>query len=96
MPTLQTAPAPPSRLDSARADSVRADSLAPIPATTSVATLPGHVSASGPARLLFEQDKLYTVVAVLLIVWLGLAMLLLRNDRRLDRLEKAQKRGEGG
>ena len=54
-----------------------------------VATVPGHVEASGPARLLFEQDKLYTVVAVLLLIWLGLAALLLRNDRRLSRLERA-------
>ena len=73
-------------------DTLRADSIVH---SESVATLPGHVSATGPARMLFEQDKLYTVVAVLLIVWLGLAMLLLRNDRRLDRLEKAS-RGDAG
>lgn len=74
---LQQAPAP--------ADSLRPDSIVH---STTVATLPGHTDATGPARLLFEQDKLYTVVAVLLIVWLGLAMLLLHNDRRLARLEK--------
>ena len=92
MPTLQTAPAAAVQADSARTDTLRADSIVH---GTSVTTLPGHVSATGPARLLFEQDKLYTVVAVLLIVWLGLAVLLLRNDRRLDRLEKAN-RGDVG
>lgn len=71
--------------DSARAAAAPADSIVH---STTVATLPGHTDASGPAKLLFEQDKLYTVVAVLLIVWLGLALLLLHNDRRLARLER--------
>jgi CcmD family protein len=41
----------------------------------------------GLERYMVEQDKLYVVVAVVLIIWLGLAFFLLRTDRRIARLE---------
>ena len=39
--------------------------------------------------IMLQQDKLYVVAAVLTLIWLGVAWLLLANDRRLDRLERA-------
>ena len=39
--------------------------------------------------VMLQQDKLYVVAAVVLLIWLGIAALLLANDRRLARLERA-------
>lgn len=39
--------------------------------------------------VMLQQDKLYVVAAVLTLIWLGIAWLLLANDRRLARLERA-------
>lgn len=39
--------------------------------------------------VMLQQDKLYVVVAVVLIIWLGVLALLYANDRRLARLEQA-------
>jgi CcmD family protein len=41
----------------------------------------------GLERYMVEQDKLFVVVAVVLIIWLGLAFFLLRTDRRIAQLE---------
>jgi hypothetical protein len=37
---------------------------------------------------MLSHDKLYVVLAVVLLVWLGVALLLFRTDRRLARLER--------
>lgn len=37
---------------------------------------------------LLAQDKLHTVVAVLLVIWAGLAVHLWRLTRRVERLER--------
>ncbi len=42
----------------------------------------------GIERVMLAEDKLYVVLAVVLIIWFGLIFLLLRTDRRLDNLER--------
>ena len=39
-------------------------------------------------RVMLSHDKIYVVLAVVLLVWLGLVLLLFRTDRRLRRLER--------
>lgn len=42
----------------------------------------------GVERAMLAEDKLPVVLAVVLIVWAGLLLLLLRTERRLARLER--------
>lgn len=42
----------------------------------------------GFERAMLAQDKLPVVLAVVLIVWIGIALLLLLTDRRLVRIER--------
>lgn len=44
--------------------------------------------STGIERQLLKEDKLYAVLAVVLIIWLGIAFFLIRTDRKLDRLER--------
>ena len=39
-------------------------------------------------RVMLSHEKIYVVLAVVLLVWLGLVLLLFRTDRRLRRLER--------
>lgn len=39
-------------------------------------------------KVMLAEDKLYVVLAVTLVIWLGLLFVLFRTNRRLDRLEK--------
>ncbi|MGI9175796.1 MAG: CcmD family protein [Rhodothermales bacterium] len=39
-------------------------------------------------QVMLAEDKLYVVLAVVLIIWLGLVFFLFRTDRKLDRLER--------
>ena len=43
----------------------------------------------GSERLMLAEDKLFVVLAVVLIIWIGLAHYLFRTDRKLNRLERA-------
>lgn len=43
----------------------------------------------GLETVMLQQDKLYVVLAVVLIIWFGILFFLFRTDRRLARLEKA-------
>ncbi len=42
----------------------------------------------GIERVMLAEDKLPVVLAVVLVVWLGVLLLLLRTDRRLARVER--------
>ncbi len=42
----------------------------------------------GLETVMLQQEKLYVVLAVVLIIWLGVLFFLLRTDRRLARLER--------
>lgn len=44
--------------------------------------------AEGIERVMLAEDKLPVVLAVVMVVWLGVALLLFRTDRRLARLER--------
>lgn len=57
--------------------------------THSVARLLPEAPPTPLETVMLQQDKLYVVAAVLTLIWLGLAWLLVSNDRRLDRLERA-------
>ncbi len=56
-------------------------------------TLVRHLAPTAPPTpleaVMLQQDKLYVVAAVLFLIWMGLLVLLYRNDRRLARLERA-------
>ena len=54
---------------------------------TTVQPPPGEGS-DALERAMLSQDKLYVVLAVVLLIWLGVAFLLFRTDRRLTRLER--------
>ena len=65
------------------------------PADTTVAVLDAAAAQAvaeqppaGVERAMLAQDKLPVVLAVVLVVWAGIALLLLRTDRRLSRLER--------
>lgn len=42
----------------------------------------------GIERVMLAEDKLYVVLAVVLIVWIGLAIFIYRTDRRIRNLER--------
>lgn len=39
-------------------------------------------------RVMLAQDKLYVVLAVVLIIWIGLIAFIYRTDRRISELER--------
>jgi hypothetical protein len=43
---------------------------------------------SGLEQVMLSHDKLYVVLAVVLIIWIGIVILLLRNDARLTSVER--------
>ena len=51
------------------------------------ATVPTK-APQGIERVMLAEDKLYVVLAVVLIIWIGLVLFLFRTDRKLDRLER--------
>ena len=52
----------------------------------------GNVPTQSPTALeqvMLAHDKLYVVLAVVLIIWFGIVILLLRNDARLKVVERS-------
>lgn len=50
-----------------------------------------EIPTAPPDRLeqfMVQQDKLFVVVAVVLVIWFGLLFFLFRTDRRLARIER--------
>lgn len=43
---------------------------------------------SGLDRLMGQSGKIYVVLAVVLLIWIGLVTVLFRTDRKIDRLER--------
>ncbi len=39
-------------------------------------------------EVMLSHDKLYVVLAVVLIIWIGITIFLLRTDKRIDQLER--------
>lgn len=51
----------------------------------------GNVPTQEPSALeqvMLAHDKLYVVLTVVLIIWIGIVILLLRNDARLKAVER--------
>lgn len=48
----------------------------------------------GLEAFMLAEDKLPVVLAVVLLIWLGVAFFLVRTDRRIARLERAVERGD--
>ncbi len=44
---------------------------------------------AGLERTMLAEDKLYVVLAVVLIIWLGLVYFIYRTDRRIAKLERS-------
>lgn len=49
---------------------------------------------TGLETVMLAEDKLYVVLAVVLLIWFGIAFFLVRTDRRLARLERRLERAE--
>ena len=54
-----------------------------------------QASQSGLETVFLAQDKLYVVLAVVLIIWLGIVFYLYRTDRKIARLEDSLSSLEG-
>jgi hypothetical protein len=49
---------------------------------------PATQPPQGLERVMLPGGKIYVVLAVVLLIWFGLVALLVRTDRRIDRLER--------
>lgn len=72
--------------DSARADSGMATAYDTVWADSAQAVTPPPTE--GLESVMLSQDKIYVVLAVVLIIWLGIVFFLYRTDRRIERLER--------
>ena len=54
-----------------------------------VANSAGMQAASGIEDAMLSNDKLFVVLAVVLVIWVGIAFFIFSTDRKLDRLEAA-------
>lgn len=43
---------------------------------------------TGMEQVMLSSGKIYVVLAVVLIIWVGLLTILFRTDRKIDRLER--------
>jgi CcmD family protein len=65
-----------------------ADTTGPAFDTTWATTRQAEPSTSRFEETMVSGNKIYVVLAVVLIIWFGLVLLLFRTDRRLSRLEQ--------
>jgi hypothetical protein len=49
---------------------------------------PPEQQPEGLERVMLSDAKIYVVLAVVLLVWIGVVTLLWRTDRKIDRLER--------
>ena len=56
-----------------------------------LALLPGTLQASTVEETMYSEGKIYVVVAVLSIIFAGLAIYLIMLDRKISKLEKNRK-----
>ncbi len=54
--------------------------------TTSVSVQPPQ--ESDLENVMLSEDKLFVVLAVVLVIWFGIIILLFRNDRKIAALER--------
>lgn len=46
------------------------------------------LQSNDTSHLLFRSERIYAVLGVVLIIWVGIIVLLIRQDRKVSRLEK--------
>ena len=49
---------------------------------------PAAQQPEGLERVMLADGKIYVVLTVVLLIWVGLVTVLVRTDRRIDRLER--------
>ncbi len=49
---------------------------------------PADPSTTGLDHIMGQGAKIYVVLAVVLLIWIGLLTILFRTDRKIDRLER--------
>ncbi len=50
--------------------------------------IPKPIEATAQRGWLFANEKIYTILVVILIIWAGVVILLMLTNRRISRLEK--------
>ncbi len=68
-------------------DTTAAMQSAPYDTVWSIEEVPTQ-EREGIERVMLAEDKLYVVLGVVLIIWIGIVILLYRTDRKIDRLER--------
>jgi CcmD family protein len=81
---MQTRPSPPEAL---QLDTTAAPGSAVYDSVWAGTEIP-EAPPVGLETVMLQQDKLYVVLAVVLIIWFGVLFFLFRTDLRLNRLEK--------
>lgn len=56
--------------------------------TTWAEQQPASQEPEGLDRVMGADGKIYVVLAVVLVIWVGLLIVLFRTDRKIDRLER--------
>lgn len=79
-------PLPSSAHPAARPQQEQPDSTAVYDSTW--AEQPPGQQATGLDQIMGGGGKIYVVLAVVLIIWVGLLTVLFRTDRKIDRLER--------
>lgn len=68
-------------------DTTSAGQIAPYDSVWSTAEVPTQ-EREGIERVMLAEDKLYVVLGVVLIIWMGILVFLYRTDRKIARLER--------
>lgn len=79
-------PVPPDAEPSLRPLQERPDSTAAYDSTWT--EQPASQAPDDLERVMLPDGKIYVVLAVVLLIWFGLVAMLVRTDRKIDRLER--------
>jgi hypothetical protein len=79
-------PIRPSESPALRPDQERPDTTAAYDSTWT--EQPDSAPPDGLDRVMGQDGKIYVVLAVVLLIWIGLLTLLFRTDRKIERLER--------
>ena len=79
-------PIRPSESPTLRPDQERPDTTSAYDSTWT--EQPDSAPPDGLDRVMGQDGKIYVVLAVVLLIWIGLLILLFRTDRKIERLER--------
>jgi len=68
-------------------DTTSTEQISPYDSVWAVSEVPVQ-QREGLERVMLMEDKLYVVLGVVLIIWIGIIIFLFRTDRRITRLER--------